>query len=336
MSIDGKTILITGGTGFLGRALAREMLKRSPKSIRVYSRDEAKHHVMQEEFKGENRLRYLVGDVRDVDRLKKAASGCDVVIHAAALKRIDMIEYNVAEAIKTNVLGTMNVVDACLDADVEKAVFISTDKACMPVNTYGACKFVGERVFTESNYSKGNARTAFTCVRYGNVLESTGSVIPFFMSKIRDGKPVPVTDKRMTRFMISPAQAVELVFHALEHAVGGEIFVPAALPAFNIVDLVHALASIAGATPSITITGSRPGEKLHEVLVNDCEIPRAVLYDGLYVVTSEIGKYITAAANPVYLSRGVPVPEGSREYCSKDAVICASDLEKLLRRFGVV
>jgi FlaA1/EpsC-like NDP-sugar epimerase len=185
---ENKTVLITGGTGFLGRQLIKEILKYSPHSIRVFSRDEVKHHKVQEQFKHHVRLRNLIGDVRDYERLEKACQGVDIVIHAAALKRLDILEYNVDESVKTNVLGTMNIVKACLQADVERAIFVSTDKACSPVNTYGACKFVGERIFTESNYSKGRKRTVFTCVRYGNVLESTGSVIPFFTSKIKKGE----------------------------------------------------------------------------------------------------------------------------------------------------
>ena len=177
--LKNKTILITGGTGFLGRSLIREILKYKPKSIRIFSRDEFKHQKVHEEFGfrfSGGILRHLIGDVRDYERLNRAMKGCDIIIHAAALKRIDMLEYNVQEAIKTNVFGTLNVVRAALENNVEKAIFISTDKSCSPINTYGACKFVGERIFTESNYNKGFARTLFICVRYGNVINST----PFF------------------------------------------------------------------------------------------------------------------------------------------------------------
>ena len=181
---ENKVILITGGTGFLGRALVQEILKYNPQSIRLFSRDEVKHHNVQEMFNYHPKLRNLIGDVRDYDRLKKAMVGADIVIHAAALKRLDILEYNVEEAIKTNIIGSLNVANACLENNVEKAIMVSTDKACAPVNTYGACKFVSERIFTEFNFSKGKKRTIFSCVRYGNVLESTGSVIPFFESKI--------------------------------------------------------------------------------------------------------------------------------------------------------
>src|SRR3989338_3224443 len=213
---NNKVILITGGTGFLGKALTKEILKYNPQSIRVFSRDEVKHHKFQEEFNYNTTLRNLIGDVRDYQRLKKACRGVDIVIHAAALKRLDILEYNVEESIRTNIFGTLNVVNACLENDVEKAVFVSTDKACSPINTYGACKFVSERIFTESNYNKGNAKTIFTVVRYGNVLESTGSVIPFFVDKIRNCEAIPLTDEKMTRFIITENQAVNLILKALE------------------------------------------------------------------------------------------------------------------------
>jgi FlaA1/EpsC-like NDP-sugar epimerase len=253
-----KTILITGGTGYLGRSITKELLKFSPQSIRLLSRDEVKHHKMQEMFHYHPKLRMLIGDIRDYERVLKAIDGVDIVIHAAALKRLDILEYNVQESIKTNVFGTLNVANACLEKNVEKAIFISTDKACSPVNTYGACKFVSERIFTETNYSKGSKRTIFTCVRYGNVLESTGSVIPFFSSKIENNEEIPITDDRMTRFIISPKQAVELIFKALKYAVGGEIFVPK-LPAFQLLDLVEILKEKFKSDTKTKLIGLRPG-----------------------------------------------------------------------------
>src|SRR3989338_2216343 len=236
--MKGKTVLITGGTGYLGKHIVKRLLTQDIHAIRVFSRDEVKHHVMQELFGQSSKLRHLIGDVRDYERLRKATRGCDIVIHAAALKRLDLMEYNVEESIKTNILGTLNVVNACLENNVEKAIFISTDKACAPVNTYGACKFVSERIFTESNYSKGTSRTKFICVRYGNVLESTGSVIPFFESKIKNHEEIPLTDAAMTRFIITGEQAVDLIFNAIDMGRGGEIFVPK-LPALRITDLIE-------------------------------------------------------------------------------------------------
>ena len=187
---EGKVVVVTGGTGYMGRTVVKKILEFNPHSVRVYSRDELKHARLAEEMK-DSRIRSLVGDVRDYPRLSRAFNDADIVIHAAAMKRIDLIEYNVFEAIKTNALGTMNVANACLENNVSKAVFISTDKACHPINTYGATKMLGERIFIESNYSKGNARTIFTAVRYGNVTESTGSAIPYFTEKIISGEDVP-------------------------------------------------------------------------------------------------------------------------------------------------
>ena len=257
---EGKVVLITGGTGFLGRALTSEILKYDPQSIRLFSRDEVKHHNVQELFNYDSRLRNFIGDVRDAPRLSKAMRGADIVIHAAALKRLDILEYNVEEAIKTNIIGSLNVVNACLENDVEKAIMVSTDKACSPVNTYGACKFVSEKIFTESNYSKGKKRVIFSCVRYGNVLESTGSVIPFFESKIENNEKIPLTDSRMTRFIISPQQAVGFIMNALRYCIGGEIFVPQ-LPAFRIVDLIEILREKHDFQGDVETIGLRPGRK---------------------------------------------------------------------------
>lgn len=330
-----KVVLITGGTGFLGRSLVKEILKYNPSSIRVFSRDEVKHHVLQEMLKDNEKMRCLVGDVRDYTRIKKACEGADIVIHAAALKRLDMIEYNVEEAIKTNILGTMNVVNACLECNVEKVIFVSTDKACSPVNTYGACKFVGERIFTESNFSKGDKKTILTCVRYGNVLESTGSVIPFFEEKIRNKENIPLTDKRMTRFIISPKQAVDLIFDALKHGVGGEVFVPQ-LPAFNIMDLISILKEKNNADNDVKLIGLRPGEKIHELMINYAEIPRTYKFMNLYVITSLIERYVDV--NPAeYVTNGIKLSEEEiKEYSSEDAVVDKGALKEIFRSFGLL
>ncbi|MFW9980079.1 MAG: polysaccharide biosynthesis protein, partial [Candidatus Thorarchaeota archaeon] len=204
--IQDKVVLITGGTGFLGRTLVSRFLEYEPQSIRIFSRDEVKHYRFNNIFGSHpqcERLRNLIGDVRDFDRVSRAMENVDVVIHAAALKRIDMIEYNVEESIKTNILGSLNVANAAMKHDVERALFVSTDKACSPLNSYGACKLLGERIFTEMNYSKGRSRMKMSSVRYGNVLASTGSIIPFFKQKITDGEPIPLTHGDMTRFIIS-------------------------------------------------------------------------------------------------------------------------------------
>ncbi len=318
----GKTILITGGTGFLGLALTREILKQKPKSVRLFSRDEVKHNQAQELFNYHPKIRNFIGDVRDYPRLVKAIRKTDIVVHAAALKRIDLLEYNVEEAIKTNIIGTLNVVNACLANNVEKAVFVSTDKACSPVNTYGACKFVGERIFSESNYSKGDIRTIFTTVRYGNVLESTGSVIPFFNEKIKNGDNIPLTDSRMTRFIISPKQAVDLILNAIKYGQGGEVFVPK-LSSFKIVDLIEILKEKHKAKNQIKIIGIRPGEKIHELLINESEIPRTKLLQNMYVINSCIDKYIINNSQ-------------INEYSSKDNLLSKNEVKKIFVKLGVI
>lgn len=332
---ENKVVMITGGTGFLGKALVKEILKYNPHSVRVFSRDEVKHHKFQEEFDYDEKLRNFIGDVRDYSRLKKAVEGADIVIHAAALKRLDILEYNVEESIKTNIVGALNVVEACLKCDVDKVIFVSTDKACAPVNTYGASKFVGERIFTESNYSKGTKKTKFLCVRYGNVLESTGSVIPFFESKIKEGNKIPLTDKKMTRFIINPEQAVELIFVALKYGIGGEVFVPQ-LPAFKIVDLIEILKEKHQANNEVELIGVRPGEKIHELMINSSEVPRTFKFNNYYVITSSIEQYHDVEVAD-YVSNGQKLKEDDiTEYCSKDAVVSKEEVENLFKEFGLL
>ena len=326
---EGKNVFISGGTGYLGRALVREILKSNPKSIRVFSRDEVKHHVFQEMFGYNEKLRNFVGDVRDCERLVKAIKGADIVIHAAALKRIDMIEYNVEEAIKTNIMGSLNIVKASLENNVPKVVFISTDKACHPVNTYGACKFVSERIFTESNYSKGSAETVFTCVRYGNVLESTGSVIPFFTDKIKKGEDIPLTDERMTRFIITPEQAVKLICNAIKYSVGGEVFIPK-LPSMRVVDLINILKEKHNANNSVKVTGIRPGEKIHEIMINEAEIPRAYEFEDMYIIDSCIEKFKPLKEGKVYKKEKIALNNEMKEYSSEDTVVPIEELKKIL------
>ncbi|MGA2910174.1 MAG: SDR family NAD(P)-dependent oxidoreductase [Candidatus Microgenomates bacterium] len=330
-----RTVLITGGTGYLGQALTSEILKQHPKSIRVFSRDEVKHYKFQEKFHHNKKIRNFLGDVRDYERLLKATRRVDIVIHAAALKRLDLMEYNVEESIKTNILGTLNVVNACLKNNVKKAVMISTDKACSPVNTYGACKFVSERIFTESNYSKGDLKTVFTTVRYGNVLESTGSVIPFFSEKIVNNDDIPLTDPRMTRFIISPKQAVELVFNAITYGVGGEIFVPK-IPSFKITDLIEILRDKYHKKNKIKIVGIRPGEKIHELMINNSEIPRTYNFMNFYVIGSPI-QDTKGIKKAIYIKKGKVVNEKLlQEYSSANAVISKDEVSKIFKRFGVI
>lgn len=330
--LTGKTVLITGGTGYLGRALTSEILKHKPASIRVFSRDEFKHHLIQEKFKEHwDVVKSLVGDVRDYERVERAMKGCDIVIHAAALKRIDMIEYNVEESIKTNIIGTMNIVRAALKNNVEKAVFVSTDKACSPVNTYGACKFVSERIFIESNFSKGKARTAFSCVRYGNVANSTGSMIPFFLDQINNNKEITLTDPKMTRFLITDRQAVDLVLKAIEYGEGGEVFVPR-IPAFRIVDLIKHLKEKNGSNAKIKIIGLRPGEKIHEQMVNFSESPRTYEFKGAYVILSQIQKY-QEKVHYKYLKGSKKVD--FNEYNSENSLLEGEQLKRYLNKIGI-
>ncbi len=330
--LSGKTVLVTGGTGFLGRALVEELLNYDVQSIRVFSRDELKHHEVQEKFEKNPRIRNLVGDVRDYDRLNEAVKGADIVIHAAAMKRIDLIEYNVAEAIKTNVIGTMNVARSCIENNVEKAVFVSTDKACSPVNSYGATKMLGERVFIESNYSKGESKTALISVRYGNVLESTGSVIPYFVDKIKKGEEIPLTDDRMTRFIITPKRSVQLIFEAIEHGVGGELFVPK-LDSLSLVGLIDLLQEHYKGKSKVKTVGIRPGEKIHEELLNAEECRRAFELNDNYVVLSQIDHYQKNVKYP-YLNGKKPV--GFSKYGSEDFVADKAKLKKLLENAKVL
>ncbi len=331
-----KVVLITGGTGFLGRALVREILNYNPSSVRIFSRDEVKHHYVQQEFGSHPKIRHLIGDVRDYSRLQRALENVDIVIHAAALKRLDILEYNVAESINTNIIGTLNVVNACLANNVERAIFVSTDKACSPINTYGACKFIGEKIFTETDFSRGNKKTIFTSVRYGNVLESTGSVIPFFESKIKTSQKIPLTDHRMTRFIISEQQAIRLIFEALRYGVGGEVFIPR-LPAFKIVDLIEILTEKNKVKAEVEIVGIRPGEKIHELLMNSSEISRTYQFKDLYIITSSIRQFSGMKVSTAVRDQGKKLSEIEYpDYSSENSVLPKEEVKSLFRSMGVL
>lgn len=277
-----KTILITGGTGSFGKCFTRYVLSHyEPKKIIIYSRDEFKQWLMANEFKEyEGKLRFFIGDVRDVDRLKRACEGVDYIVHAAALKQVPACEYNPNEAIKTNIHGAMNVIDAALDTGVRKVVALSTDKAVNPVNLYGGTKLVSDKLFVAANAYVGMKDINFSIVRYGNVAGSRGSVIPLFHKLIREGaKELPITDLRMTRFWISLTQGVELVIKALAEANGGETFI-SKIPSFKITDLAEAM--LPGC--KIVETGIRPGEKLHEIMVTTEDSATTYEYDKHFIV----------------------------------------------------
>lgn len=263
--LDNKGILITGGTGSFGRAFVRSVLKKYPgvRRLVIYSRDELKQFEMAQEFapKDYPALRYFIGDIRDQDRLRRALEGIDIVIHAAALKQVPAAEYNPFEAIKTNVLGAQNVIESCLDNGVQHVVALSTDKAAAPINLYGATKLCSDKLFTAANNITGARDLRLSVVRYGNVIGSRGSVVPFFLDQ-RSSGVIPITDPAMTRFNISLEEGVQMVLWALENAQGGEIFVPK-IPSYLITDLAEAVAPEC----ELKMVGIRPGEKIHEEMI---------------------------------------------------------------------
>ena len=279
--LNGKSVLITGGTGSFGKKFVETILERYPgvKRIVIYSRDELKQFELKQKYPHDRypQLRFFIGDVRDGERLKRACEGVDVIIHAAAMKQVDTAEYNPEECIKTNINGAQNVINAALGTGVEHVVALSTDKACAPINLYGATKLTSDKLFTAANNIKGSKPIKFSVVRYGNVMGSRGSVIPFFISRKESGaKELPITDKRMTRFNISLEEGVDLVLWAISHHLGGEIFIPK-IPSYHITDVADA---IAPGIPQVEI-GIRPGEKLHEEMIT--------VTDALNTI--DIGKY---------------------------------------------
>ena len=284
--LDNKTILITGGTGSFGKCFTKYALTHyNPKKIIIYSRDEFKQYLMQNEFKEyESKMRYFIGDVRDKDRLKRAFEGVDYVIHAAALKQVPACEYNPNEAIKNNINGSQNVIDAALDSNVKKVVALSTDKAVNPVNLYGGTKLVSDKLFVAANAYAGNKDISFSIVRYGNVAGSRGSIIPLFNNIIKNGgTELPITDFRMTRFWISLTEGVELVIKALKEAKGGETFI-SKIPSFKVTDLAEAM--LPGCTKKEI--GIRPGEKLHEIMVTPEDSFNTYEYDKHFIVYPQV------------------------------------------------
>ena len=298
--LDGASVLITGGTGSLGKPLVEFLLKETKvRRIAIFSRDELKQQHLRIQLQNNPRLRWFLGDVRDFDRLKRAFHGVDYVIHAAALKQVDTGEYNPMEFVKTNVLGSQNVIDASIETGVKKVVALSTDKASSPINLYGATKLTADKLFVAANNYSQAYGTTFAVVRYGNVMGSRGSVIPFFQEIATQGKPLPITDLRMTRFWISIESAVKFVIDSLDMMSGGELYVPR-IPSMKIIDLAHAVAPDA----KLEEIGMRPGEKLHEEMISADDSRRTIILENRYVVTPVVAEWGYEPPN------GRTMPEG--------------------------
>jgi len=304
--LNGKSILITGGTGSFGKKFTETILRDYPEIQRIviYSRDEFKQFQMSNmpQFAGNEKLRFFIGDVRDEQRLCRAFDGVDIVVHAAALKQVPACEYNPFEAVKTNVIGAENVINAAIDKNVTKVVALSTDKACSPINLYGATKLCSDKLFIAGNAYVGSKDTCFSVVRYGNVAGSRGSVIPYFKTLIAEkAKSLPITDVRMTRFWLILEEAVEMVLHALEVMHGGELFVRK-IPSMKMTDLAKAMA------PDLPIeeVGIRPGEKIHEVMISEEDSMNTLDFGNYYIIGPNMQWWNTAKCRP----EGKPVPEG--------------------------
>jgi UDP-N-acetylglucosamine 4,6-dehydratase (inverting) len=326
---SGKSILVTGGTGSFGQAFVRTILEQYPDAQRlvVYSRDELKQYEMAQRFPTERHacLRYFIGDVRDEVRLRRALEGIDTVVHAAALKQVPAAEYNPFECIKTNVLGAQNVIEACLDSGVRRVVALSTDKAAAPINLYGATKLCSDKLFTAANNIRGNRDLRFSVVRYGNVMGSRGSVIPFFLSRRSSGS-LPITDTEMTRFNITLQEGVDMVLWALEHARGGEIFVPK-IPSYRIGDVAEAI----GPECEKPIVGIRPGEKIHEEMITASDSFNTVDL-GRYFAILPTGGDLTLEGYSRETG-GTPVRPGfSYNSGSNDHFLTVDELRELIRQ----
>ena len=329
----GKKVLITGGTGSLGSALTQRLLTENVDTIRIFSRNENKQLEMDSKFH-DDRLRFLLGDVRDYNRLTRACEDIDIVFHAAALKHVPIIEYNPFEAIKTNVIGSQNVIDACLEEDVEKAICIGTDKAVSPLNTYGATKSLMEKLFiTASNYLKTERhKTKFIALRYGNVLGSSGSVIPKFINQIKNNGKITITDPNMTRFSISMDEALDFILKVTEIGKGSEIFVPK-LKAYSLMDVKDALFDLLGKTDE-EIIGIRAGEKVNEVLINEDEMKYCWEYQDMYLITNPSVRRFIPSTNEFPGKKKIE----SMEVYSSDAVekIPKEELKKIFTDLGLI
>ncbi|MBA3341090.1 MAG: UDP-N-acetylglucosamine 4,6-dehydratase (inverting) [Gemmatimonadaceae bacterium] len=324
--LNGKTVLITGGTGSFGQRFTEIVLRNySPKRLIVFSRDELKQSEMHMRFGEEEypSIRYFIGDVRDRDRLHRAFDGVDIVVHAAALKQVLAAEYNPIEAVKTNVLGAANVIDAAIDRGVAKVIALSTDKAASPVSLYGATKLCSDKLVVAANSYSGTHQTRFSVVRYGNVLGSRGSVVPLFLQQRHTGK-LSITDPRMTRFWITLDQGVNFVLSCLDHMFGGEIFVPK-IPSMKLIDLARAI----GPQCDLEIVGRRPGEKLHELMVGEDDAQNTLEYDDYYAILPTLRIWNRDEVSG--RNGGRPCPEGFR-YSSEtnDRWLSAAELEQMI------
>ncbi len=326
--IEGRTIMITGGSGTVGYELLKALLPLRPKVLRIFSRDEQKQFYLREEFRSLNNVRFFIGDVRDYPRLKRAMENVEIVFHLAALKHVESCEYNPFEAIKTNINGTQNVIDAALTAQVQKVIFTSTDKAVNPSNAMGASKLMAEKLMAAAEVSKGSHSTIFCSVRFGNVLGSSGSVIPTFVHRIKSGYPINITDENMTRFIISFKESLELILRACKDARGGETFVRK-MPVVRIGDLAAALMEMLGehkdfSAPPINIIGPRAGEKLYEEIVTEEESSRTVDIGSYFVVMPQIGE------RDCHIEGAKPIATGAYTSLS-DAPLRVEEIKSLLK-----
>ena len=323
--LDGSSILITGGTGSFGKAFLDALLtQHSPRRIGIFSRDELKQYELKQQWGHDQRVRFFLGDIRDRDRLESAMHGVDYVVHAAALKQVDTAEYDPMEYVKTNILGSENVIQASMTAGVKKVVALSTDKASSPVNLYGATKLTADKLFISSNHFSFARGTTYSVVRYGNVMGSRGSVIPLFKRLAAEGSPIPITDKRMTRFWITLPQAVDFVISCFDDMQGGELYVPR-IPSMKVVDLAEAIA------PGCELQeiGIRPGEKLHEEMISSEDARRTLRRGDRYVVMPTLAEW--GYTN----TTGDAVAEGfSYTSDTNDQWLSVEDLRALLERIG--
>lgn len=324
-----KTILVTGGTGSWGRTLTRTLLRENPSEVRIFSRNEYAQVLMQREFGYDHRLKFVIGDVRDYDAVEAGCKGADYVFHLAALKHVPVCEHQPTEALKTNVLGTENIIRASIAQKVLKVIDVSTDKAVDPINTYGMTKAIGEKLMIHANYLSKDTR--FTCIRGGNVLGTNGSVVPLFIEQLKSGGELTITDSQMTRFFLTLEEAIELLLKAARTAIGGEMFVMK-MKACRITDIADALAEhFLGHITPLKEIGMRPGEKLHEVLVSRYESPYTYKYNEQYFVILPSNPSADLIKQYSYLQR-----VNFTEYHSNDSLISNQDIVDLLREGGFI